>query len=465
MKKLVLGGAIAVFAFALCASFTFAAAPNWDVTGNYVTVFNLGTDYAHDMSLTQDSLGNLSGNGGYPAGGTHTYGWAITSGSVSGDTIDFYADYNVGSDAVTPLTTMHATGAIATDGKMSGTWADNYQGGLREGTWSTTYGAANEIVADTSDSCPEGSSPVFLETKTVGSTLSTPVSSSNVLQNGSKYLLVSSGSWENRNDANQKADAEFDTMDNWATNMNGYDMGDYLLGEGEFDLQVDGSFINWGSYSSTHEYPYLYTGTGSPVNFVVFDGNSNTPQIEPSWYSDNSGSLTVDIYSCDSTQPTAGTISGMKYNDLNRNGQKDENEPGLEGWVIRLILDNDDATTKCDEDTVVATATTDADGNYTFQDVAPGTYKVRETHQKGWKRISKNPMDIVIAASSEVTGVDFGNAVKQKKEGEDCDKDDNRDEQSGHYYANHGRSDYGRDHNKKEHRSENRYYRGRNRRN
>ncbi len=55
-----------------------AIAPGWNTTGSYTVAFNyLGTDYAHDMTLAQDGLGNLTGGGGYPAGGAHVYAWTI----------------------------------------------------------------------------------------------------------------------------------------------------------------------------------------------------------------------------------------------------------------------------------------------------------------------------------------------------------------------------------------------------
>lgn len=134
---------VAMFVLSLSIALpALAAAPQWDTTGAYVVNMNyLGTDYAHDMVLTQDSSGNLTGNGGSPAG-ANVYTWTITSGSVSGNTIDFLADYTATADAVTPQTTMHATGTIASDGTMSGTWSDNYQGGDRAGTWATASGTA-----------------------------------------------------------------------------------------------------------------------------------------------------------------------------------------------------------------------------------------------------------------------------------------------------------------------------------
>ena len=118
------------------------AATTWNVTGNYVINMDyLGSDNFHDVSLVQDGLDNLTGNGGSPAG-ANVYTWVITSGSVVDNTIHFIADYTATPDAVVPQTTLHATGTIALDGTMSGTWSDNYQGGDRSGTWTTASGSA-----------------------------------------------------------------------------------------------------------------------------------------------------------------------------------------------------------------------------------------------------------------------------------------------------------------------------------
>lgn len=124
---------------------TVLAAPNWDTTGTYEVAMNyLGTDYSHDVELVQDEMGDLTGNGGSPAGG-NTYTWVITSGNVDGDAINFTADYTATPDAVTPQTTMDVVGVIAEDGTMSGTWSDNYAGEERAGTWTSTSGNAGEI--------------------------------------------------------------------------------------------------------------------------------------------------------------------------------------------------------------------------------------------------------------------------------------------------------------------------------
>ena len=59
------------------------------------------------------------------------------------------------------------------------------------------------------------------------------------------------------------------------------------------------------------------------------------------------------------------TISGQAYNDLNGNGTEDPGEPGFEGWTIDLF----DASGN-----ILATTTTDANGDYNFAGLGPGTY-------------------------------------------------------------------------------------------
>lgn len=154
MKKL-LSGIVALAL--LAASFAFlvpapvTAATTWNTTGNYVLNMEyLGSYHPHDMTLVQNNMGMLSGNGGSPSVAP-VYTWALTSGSVVGSTIDFVANYTATADAVTPQTVLTVSGVIALDGTMSGTWTDNYQGGTRAGTWATTTGAATVISLNAED--------------------------------------------------------------------------------------------------------------------------------------------------------------------------------------------------------------------------------------------------------------------------------------------------------------------------
>ena len=115
--------------------------------------------------------------------------------------------------------------------------------------------------------------------------------------------------------------------------------------------------------------------------------------------------LTLDSPSekvtCEFTNTKLGSISGQKFNDLDGSGTKDVGESGLSGWTINLDTDVNGS--------VDATATTDANGNYSFPDLEPGTYRVREVDQGGWVQRTPNPTDITITRGEDVSEVDFGN--------------------------------------------------------
>ena len=78
-------------------------------------------------------------------------------------------------------------------------------------------------------------------------------------------------------------------------------------------------------------------------------------------------SLSVQTSSC--CRPASG-ISGQKFYDLNGNGVRDRGEPARPGWTINLSSG--------------ATAVTDVNGYYYFQNLAAGTCTVTEVPQSGW---------------------------------------------------------------------------------
>lgn len=96
-----------------------------------------------------------------------------------------------------------------------------------------------------------------------------------------------------------------------------------------------------------------------------------------------------------------GTISGMKFNDINGNGMKDAGEPGLAGWTI--VLTKPDGTTM--------TTTTDASGNYTFMNLGPGAYTVAEMLMPGWVQTAppSGTYSVTITSGAAVLKQDFGN--------------------------------------------------------
>ena len=65
-------------------------------------------------------------------------------------------------------------------------------------------------------------------------------------------------------------------------------------------------------------------------------------------------------------------ICGVKFNDLNGNGVRDFNEPGLPNWKIVA------------QGPVTASAITDANGNYCITNLPPGSYTVTEMLKLSW---------------------------------------------------------------------------------
>jgi hypothetical protein len=82
----------------------------------------------------------------------------------------------------------------------------------------------------------------------------------------------------------------------------------------------------------------------------------------------------------------AGNKSGVKFNDLNKNGVQDGVEPGLIGWTIHVF---DTATKALLQSTVTAAANAGPpatpDGFYSFT-LGPGSYTVCEALQSGWQQ-------------------------------------------------------------------------------
>ena len=79
--------------------------------------------------------------------------------------------------------------------------------------------------------------------------------------------------------------------------------------------------------------------------------------------------------------PKFGEIQGSKWNDLNGDGVRDAGEVGLAGWTIYLD-NNQNGQLDAGEISTI----TDANGNYSFTNLNPGTYTVAEVLKPGWKQ-------------------------------------------------------------------------------
>lgn len=144
-----------------------------------------------------------------------------------------------------------------------------------------------------------------------------------------------------------------------------------------------------GSYVLTEVVPSGFTQTKPPsdgIPVTLASGGSSLDNV----FGNFRGILT-------------GTISGVKFNDLNGNGVRDAGEPGVAGVTITLTGAGQPART----------AVTGSDGTFTFTAVPFGTYSVAETVPTGFAQTlpgGNAPLPAVLNFGQQtVSGLTFGN--------------------------------------------------------
>ncbi len=88
-------------------------------------------------------------------------------------------------------------------------------------------------------------------------------------------------------------------------------------------------------------------------------------------------------------------IFGTIYNNLNDDGFRGTDEPGLAGWTVYLDKNNDG---KLDKNEV--STQTDANGAYSFPNLKPSTYTVREVLPFGWRNSAGGLEQTALAANA-----------------------------------------------------------------
>ncbi|MDD1428103.1 S8 family serine peptidase, partial [Dolichospermum sp. ST_sed9] len=105
------------------------------------------------------------------------------------------------------------------------------------------------------------------------------------------------------------------------------------------------------------------------------------------------------------TQTPLGSIQGSKWNDVNGNGIWETTEQALAGWTIYI-----DSVTNGQLDPWELSTVTDANGKYSFTNLGPGEYPIREVNQTGWTQTSPTtPYAVNLTAGQTLTGINFGN--------------------------------------------------------
>ncbi|VXD23553.1 conserved hypothetical protein [Planktothrix serta PCC 8927] len=188
--------------------------------------------------------------------------------------------------------------------------------------------------------------------------------------------------------------------------------GNALFDAGETPLQ------GWTIFADGNNNGVLDTGEGSLVTGAdgrytfanVPPGNYTLREVQqPGWTqtTPNPGPIGVSggtnaIINFGNRQ--FGSISGVKFNDLNSNATLDTGEPSLAGWTI-FIDANNNGTLEATEPTTVTNAT----GAYAFTNLEPASYTVREVQQAGWVQTTPNPGAVNVTGGTDITGINFGN--------------------------------------------------------
>jgi len=184
------------------------------------------------------------------------------------------------------------------------------------------------------------------------------------------------------------------------------------------DTSTGGPVTSWTwSISGSASAPNFPTsGRNISYAFMTSGSYNVTLTVSNSWDTDAiTKALTVDQppttipTTAPTTVPTTlapGAISGVKWNDLDRDGTKDAGEPGIANWTINLYLQG--------EVDPLMTTTTNATGCYAFSGLSSNGYEVGEVVPagKGWTRSypSGGRHSVLVTSGAQYfTDVDFGN--------------------------------------------------------
>lgn len=188
---------------------------------------------------------------------------------------------------------------------------------------------------------------------------------------------------------------------------------DYF-GEG-FHGSLDTPIENWGMqlYAGKNCLPsnkigsMVYTDVNGEYRFteLLHGWYSVKEAVDPAWT--NTTPLCQNTYLDAGDYDTLkfgnfklGKVEGYKYDDINKDGDWDSDEPAVPGWKISIYKNFNN----------VGQTFTNGDGYYSFSNLGPGMYKVEEGEKPGWKAINPADGDYHFALiSGETKRLDFGN--------------------------------------------------------
>jgi uncharacterized protein (DUF2141 family) len=296
-----------------------------------------------------------------------------TSSSFSGVTVYIDTNNDGSLDSGDISTTTSSTGAYSFTGLPAGTY--HIREVVPSGYTQTSPGSTPTTVTLTAGQNATGDN--FTDTaNTVSSTASI---SGNIFQTVAGQTSDMSG-----------VTVYLDTNDNGSLNT----------GEPSTVTTTNGGFSFTGLAAGTY-----YLREVVPTNFKQTSPSSSPTKITLT----SAQASTGDNFTNTATY-TPGSITGTVYNDKNGDGKLDNGEAGISGVEMYIDL-NKDGTIDSGDPTI----TTSSTGAYSFYNLAPGTYRVREVVPSGDKLTDPAPavgyFDIIVQSNWQITGENWGNVV------------------------------------------------------
>lgn len=140
----------------------------------------------------------------------------------------------------------------------------------------------------------------------------------------------------------------------------------------------------------------------TPGNYVVRE--VVPPNFSPSTADRVDVTLNLQDANVTFANTPSSNITGCKFEDFNLNGYRDGNEPAIPGVSI-FIDTNGDGQLQANE----PTTTTNQFGTFAFNNLRPGTYKIREVTPPGYFQTTQ-PVDVVLGANQTFTCALVGNS-------------------------------------------------------
>ena len=170
---------------------------------------------------------------------------------------------------------------------------------------------------------------------------------------------------------------------------------------------------------------YSFTNLAPGTYWVVEETQSGWFNVSDVTVSVGTVTSGFDVDDVDFVNTAYGSIEGTKFEDADGDGTTTGDQTGEAGWTIYLFDSDPGPTpdvTQADDST-----TTDSNGDYSFTNLAPGTYWVVEETQSGWFNVSDVTVSVgTVTSGFDVDDVDFVNTAYGSIEGtkfEDADGD------------------------------------------